>query len=192
MNYYIADLHLGHENAIRFDHRPFENVTEMNRRILDNWNERVTKDDTVYILGDFIWAKESEWMTYIPAFQGNKVLILGNHDPKELSLLTQLQFHDIARLKEIKDGDRHVILCHYPIPFHRAAYDENCYMLYGHVHMTREFDLLQKFRMEIQESCAKNGYAKGNFINVGCMLPYMDYTPRTLDEIIEGDRRMNP
>ncbi len=27
----------------------------------------------------------------------------------------------------------------------------------------------------------------GNFINVGCMMPYMDYTPRTLDEIIEGD-----
>ena len=22
--------------------------------------------------------------------------------------------------------------------------------------------------------------------NVGCMLPYMDYTPRTLDEIIAG------
>ena len=29
--------------------------------------------------------------------------------------------------------------------------------------------------------------ARSNFINVGCMMPYMDYTPRTLDEIISGD-----
>lgn len=26
-----------------------------------------------------------------------------------------------------------------------------------------------------------------NFINVGAMMPYMNYTPRTLDEIIAGD-----
>ena len=25
-----------------------------------------------------------------------------------------------------------------------------------------------------------------NIINVGCMMPYMDYTPRTLDELIKG------
>lgn len=31
------------------------------------------------------------------------------------------------------------------------------------------------------------GTPSGNFINVGCMMPYMDYTPRTLDEIISGD-----
>ena len=24
--------------------------------------------------------------------------------------------------------------------------------------------------------------------NVGCMLPYMDYTPRTLDEIIQSNQ----
>jgi len=29
MNYYIADLHFGHDNAISFDHRPFETVEEI-------------------------------------------------------------------------------------------------------------------------------------------------------------------
>ena len=28
MNYYIADLHLGHANAIRFDNQPFADVDE--------------------------------------------------------------------------------------------------------------------------------------------------------------------
>ena len=29
MNYYIADLHLGHVNAIGFDNRPFADVTDL-------------------------------------------------------------------------------------------------------------------------------------------------------------------
>lgn len=189
MNYYIADLHLNHENVIRFDNRPFANVTEMNRCMLENWNSRVTKDDTVFILGDFIWAKEPEWMTYLPSFRGNKVLIRGNHDPKELSREVRHQFLDVRDYKELTDSGKRVILSHYPMPFHRAAYGENCWMLYGHVHMTREYNLLQKFRKEIKESCTQKGYAKGNYVNVGCMLPYMGYTPRTLGEIIEGDRK---
>lgn len=35
MNSYIADLHLGHANAISFDHRPFETVEEMNEAMDD-------------------------------------------------------------------------------------------------------------------------------------------------------------
>lgn len=46
-NYYIADLHLGHANVIRFDNRPFENIDEMETEIIRRWNERVTPKDTV-------------------------------------------------------------------------------------------------------------------------------------------------
>ena len=31
MTYYIADLHIGHKNAIRFDNRPFRNVNQMEK-----------------------------------------------------------------------------------------------------------------------------------------------------------------
>lgn len=51
MKYYISDLHLFHENAIKFDHRPFESVQEMHEVILKNWNDRVTNGDFVYLLG---------------------------------------------------------------------------------------------------------------------------------------------
>ena len=54
MNYYIADLHLGHANAIRFDNRLFADVDEMNESLIRSWNSMVTKQDTVYVLGDFI------------------------------------------------------------------------------------------------------------------------------------------
>ncbi len=81
MNFYISDLHIGHENVIKFDNRPFANADEMNDTIFSNWNSRVTRDDTVYILGDFIWHKESKWYDIVSGLTGNKVLVRGNHDP---------------------------------------------------------------------------------------------------------------
>ena len=52
MIYYIADMHFGHENVIRFDDRPFADTEQMDEVLIQNWNERVTADDTVYVLGD--------------------------------------------------------------------------------------------------------------------------------------------
>lgn len=52
MNFYTSDLHLGHANVIKFDNRPFANVDEMDQCIIIRWNERVSDDDTVFILGD--------------------------------------------------------------------------------------------------------------------------------------------
>lgn len=54
MNYYIADLHLGHANVIGYDNRPFADVSEMDEALIRNWNNTVTAMDTVYVLGDFI------------------------------------------------------------------------------------------------------------------------------------------
>ncbi len=183
-NYYIADLHLCHENIIKFDNRPFANLTDMHHTILDNWNYTVKPDDTVYILGDFCWAKEEEWLRILLQFLGKKVLILGNHDLKNFSQPLKRCFQDIKDYKEITDTGKHVILSHYAIPFHKAAYNPDCYMLFGHVHTTRENVILDRLRNEIRANCTEQGHAMGNFINVGCMMPWMDYTPRTLDEII--------
>ena len=31
-NFYMSDLHIGHENILRFDNRPFADVNEMNNK----------------------------------------------------------------------------------------------------------------------------------------------------------------
>lgn len=46
MKYYISDLHLFHENAIKFDHRPFESVEEryiMSRNIRIYYLQKMEK-----------------------------------------------------------------------------------------------------------------------------------------------------
>ncbi len=159
----------------------------MNNTLLENWNHTVTSDDTVYVLGDMIWAKEAEWPFWLGQLVGNKVLIAGNHDPKQFSQTTKRFFQDIKEYKEITDSGKRVILCHYPMPFHKAAWGENCYMLYGHVHNTREYVMLEQFRKQIKESYIERGHARGNFINVGCMTPWMNYTPQTLDDILQKE-----
>lgn len=186
--YYIADCHLFHDNVIKFDNRPFNTIEDMNKTIIDNWNARVQKNDHVYILGDFIWKKRSAWPEIINSLKGRKTLIIGNHDPREYSLEIKKCFDGITDYKEISESNKKIILCHYPIPFHKHDNREDYYMLYGHVHNSREFEYLKQLRKEIRKrSFQKEGRPLGNFINVGCMMPWMDYTPRTLGEIIAGD-----
>jgi hypothetical protein len=51
-------------------------------------------------------------------------------------------------------------------------------MLCGHVHgKTRESEFFAKWVDELR------GEMPGNIYNVGCMLPRMNYTPKTLSEI---------
>ena len=84
-NFYIADTHFGHLNIIKFDKRPFDSVQEMNDYLISRWNKKVKNGDTTYILGDFCWNKEAEWVEILNKLNGNKVLIRGNHDLKQMS-----------------------------------------------------------------------------------------------------------
>lgn len=187
MNFYISDLHIGHANAIMFDNRPFADVEEMNNTIIENWNSRVKNTDTVYILGDFIWGKESEWHLFLKCLAGNKILIRGNHDPRQFSDTTKNMIQEITNLKEIKDMGKHIIMCHYPMPFFRAGFSNSSYMLYGHVHQTKEYEYIKELRKAVMANSTGYGTPSGNFINVGAMMPYINYIPRTLEEIIAGD-----
>ena len=38
MNHHISDLHLFHDNSIRFDNRPFVNLDDMHETIRTKWN----------------------------------------------------------------------------------------------------------------------------------------------------------
>ena len=55
-------------------------------------------------------------------------------------------------------------------------------MLYGHVHNTREWSLVEKWKNEQWTMGIPS-----RLINVGCMMAYMNYTPRTLDELLEAN-----
>ena len=181
-NFYISDLHFGHANILHFDNRPWLNTDDMEKALISNWNKVVTKQDTVYILGDFCWGKENDWIEILEQLNGNKVLIKGNHDitPQK----SKKYFQDVKDYKEIDDNGRKVILCHYPIPCYRGDYSDTIIHLYGHLHTTIEEDFMEHLRDYISRNDNRGmSRHRCNFYNVGCML--IGYTPRTLDEILD-------
>ena len=65
MNRYISDMHLGHANVLRFDHRPFVDVEEMERYMINKWQDTVQKDDDVWILGDLAYHDKKNPVEYL-------------------------------------------------------------------------------------------------------------------------------
>lgn len=187
MNFYISDLHFGHSNIIKFDKRPFFSVKEMDETLINNWNSVVTNEDTVMILGDFCWGLEDEWIKILDQLNGKKQLIRGNHDIKNMSKLLRSKFQDVKDYKEIKDNGKRVLLSHYPMPFYRGDYNTDIVHLFGHVHTTIENDFMEHLRCHINKNDSRDsGKHKCQFYNVGCMMPWMQYAPRTLDEILSA------
>lgn len=187
---YIADAHIGHKNIINFDHRPFFNIEEMEKSIISNWNNVTNKNDTTYILGDFCWGLENDWLRVLSELNGSKVLIAGNHDLKQMSKTLRSKFADVKDYKEITDNGKHVILSHYPIMCYKGSYNPDIWMLHGHIHNTKEQSYVEKWTRELINDYKGVPDNCGHIINVGCMMPYINYTPRTLNEIIEGWKKL--
>ena len=55
-----SDHHFLHNRIIEICQRPFENVDEMNQKMIDNWNDVVDDEDIVYYLGDFAIEKNNK------------------------------------------------------------------------------------------------------------------------------------
>ena len=186
MNRYISDLHFSHKNILKFDKRPFLNTETMESKIVDNWNSKVDKSDTTYILGDLCWGKEHDYIRILSQLNGNIVLIRGNHDLKQMSSTLKAKFADIKDYKEITDNGKHVILSHYPIFCYKGSYNPDIWMLHGHTHITKEQDYVEKWTKELVDEYCNVPDNCGHIMNVGCMMPYMNYTPQTLDVIINA------
>lgn len=79
--YVIADTHFGGDTIIRYENRPFTTTKEMEQCLIKQWNEVVTNEDMVYVLGDFSTNQtEEQDRALLERLQGKKILIMGNHD----------------------------------------------------------------------------------------------------------------
>ena len=180
--FFTSDLHFGHENALRFDKRPFASVEEMDAELIRRWNTKVGKGDLVYVLGDLIWkSRKGEAEQIIRSLNGQIILIKGNHDrflhnAKAKAALAGVKDYDDICVT-LEDGTkRRCILSHYFIPMYNGHRHKTIH-LHGHSHKTDESV------MEYMISAFLNGAGYRNEIyNVGCM--YWNYEPVTLDEIL--------
>lgn len=178
MKYYISDWHYGHANCLAFDNRPFTNVEQMNEALIERWNSAVKPGDTVYVLGDMFWCNANTAIPVLESLSGQIFLVKGNHDRCNVKQFKS-KFVKITEYMEIEDEGRQVVLCHYPIPCFKNHF-YGWYHLYGHVHNSFEYQMMEHDKFLMRELYDR----PCQMFNVGAMMPWMDYTPRTLDEII--------
>lgn len=188
MKYYISDTHFEHNSIINFDQRPFGSVAEMRESMIDKWNEIVTDEDEVYILGDFCFSKKAEnWTSILKALKGKKYLIKGNHDILKNNGWEEVKdyFVGIYDYLEVKDNGRLVMLSHYPMLHFKQDYLDNTYMLYGHVHYTEEYLSMAQAVVMAKKFLGKCYNA--HCFNCWCGL--YGWAPATLDEVIAAGER---
>lgn len=79
-----SDLHLDHTNIIKYCKRPFLNTEDMNKTLVNNWNNTIGKRDVVYYLGDLAFGTSSKSTDYwLNKLNGKIIFIKGNHDKSD-------------------------------------------------------------------------------------------------------------
>jgi calcineurin-like phosphoesterase family protein len=162
MDYFTSDLHFGHFNVIKWCKRPFLSVEEMNEALVERWNETVKDNDTVYVVGDVFLCDSSTAESYIKRLNGYKILIKGNHDRNEKTMLRVGfdEFH--KKLTYVMPDGRKALVQHRPISM--CLIDDHDLLIHGHIHITENFN---------------------NRINVSCDM--WDFKPASINEIMKLD-----
>jgi calcineurin-like phosphoesterase family protein len=133
----------------------------MNEMLIQNWNETVTPEDTVYIVGDLCMGQLDTTLPLVTRLNGNKFLIPGNHDrcwtghhqSQEKFERWQKRYEDVGLCilgsEEVIDIGEHYVatmmvrLCHFPYSgdhTDKERYtefrpeDDGLPLLCGHIH----------------------------------------------------------
>ncbi len=125
MRFITSDLHLGNLRVIEYCKRPFLNVEEMNKTLIDNWNKTINNNDIVYFLGDLGYddeeSKPAEY--WLKQLNGNIIFIKGNHD-----ITNKNKLHDTYNLKY---KGYNFLLIH---DVDNVPENWNDWVIYGHFH----------------------------------------------------------
>lgn len=133
--FFIADTHFGDDKILRYENRPFESVEQMDEELALRWNEAVGPEDAVFHLGDFSVHPPDRDRELLSRLNGEKVLVLGNHDrhrtPEEWR---GLGFAEAVPWPILYKG--FFLLSHEPVYVNQNMPYAN---LYGHVHSSPSY-----------------------------------------------------
>lgn len=165
----ISDQHFKHKNILDFEDRPFSLLEEMESSMIKAWNDAVSKNDEVIMLGDFCFGTHTDWIRILDQLKGKITLVKGNHDSsKVVSRVVNDGFiHECHPLGTILKVEKHILnLSHYPMQIGNRPRN---WSIHGHIH-------------------SYNGIYP-NMINVGVDNDFMKSkrpfgTPISLDELV--------
>lgn len=132
--FFTSDTHFLHNNIIPLENRPFDGLGDMEDTIVQNWNNVVTNDDTIFHIGDFVLGNFAKWKGILPKLNGQKTLVQGNHDSSKVvkRLLNEGYLHELHEVGvKLKIEGFILWLSHYPM---EIGHRPKMYNLHGHIH----------------------------------------------------------
>lgn len=146
----------------------------MDAVLVKNWNAKVHKNDTVYIVGDFLFRARKPAEDYLAELKGRKHLIIGNHDKYWMKNVDLAKwFESVSPMLLVNDSGHSATLCHYPM-MSWPGMSRNGYMIYGHIHNNTNADywpLIASRDLMLNAGVDINGFA-----------------PVTLEEMIQNNQ----
>lgn len=112
--FFTSDWHVGHENCIIFDDRPFTSIEHMHRVLINNYNSTVPEDGVCYFLGDVGLCKKEIMYRVISQLNGTKILVLGNHD-KGMTSMYGMGFDAVMYGAMLQIAKHQVTMSHCPL-----------------------------------------------------------------------------
>src|SRR3990167_11474373 len=129
-----SDHHWGNTNIIKYSNRPFIGPLEMDKILIENWNNVVKPQDSVYHLGDLTFSTFQPYLeNLLKSLNGKIFLIKGNHDYFAKKSYSNFRFEWIKDYYELGYDSRKVIMCHYPILSWRNM-RHGSFHVHGHSH----------------------------------------------------------
>ena len=132
--FFSSDWHLGHRNVLQYDSRPFNNIDDHDRLIIDNWNYRLINTGNIgFLLGDFALTNERKLDEYAAQIAGTVYYVQGNHDHKKDLKILGRYFEILAPLQEVEINGQLIVLCHYCMMVWNKSH-RGSWHLFGHSH----------------------------------------------------------
>lgn len=83
--FFTSDTHFSEETYLYYDLRPFQNIEEMNEKLIENWNQTVQPNDVVFHLGDF--GDPEEIHDILGQLKGDITICPSKNDPSFVELI---------------------------------------------------------------------------------------------------------
>lgn len=140
-----SDLHLCHNREFIYGPRGFTNVEDHDETIVRNWNNVVSSEDDVYILGDLMLNDNENGIKLLKQLNGRKHIILGNHDT---AIRERLYLEEGICVEPPKWADilhykgYHFYLSHFPAMtgnLEKESLKQVTINLFGHTHQKEQF-----------------------------------------------------
>lgn len=164
--WFSSDHHFGHQNIIKYCKRPFKDVTEMDEKLISNWNECVAKDDEVYYLGDFCFYKDIDVVKkLLKNLNGKKHLILGNHeDTFKVNSWVSAGFYSVHTSLSLTHLGHKLYLAHTPESKKQLGLSDVIFV-HGHVHNNTPAIYVDDSREILVNVCVENWFYRPIEIN---------------------------